>query len=986
MEEAPGAGEHKGGTRNGRMDHNPQTATRTTSNPNLFERLTLHTRRASMPAFTHHDRRTKSNAQAVIIEATQEELGLAPEWFTADYNVDEAIFRALPEDVTEEWLDKEIVTKGHLKTSIEATLSSRVISSYGHFVQGMTQIQHLGFDLQMTAFLCKSSRQRLAAAKAQLTTSSFTILSLNKRKTNIQAVLNHLENIQNILVMEKRIRQLTEIGDFPAAIAECLECKKKISDEALAQFHCIRSLNSSLQEDYSALQRKLSASLLSVCSNFQPDIYSCILTAYQLLGKTERVVDKLQRYFHQAINSDTYHILANQLLALQAIPNTKNTGMHYRDMCLLLKDEHFTDCLEATFQALEKIMQAHHAMVTWHRSLTSSNIADVEHMKKMGENIAALDKALWTEMQRRVSAIVTTVNLESFQIDQFMQVLSQIKKFTDAGEGYSGSESNLLVGSIKKQSKDYFLREHQSRLEDLPTIMEAENWAKMPVKLSYSVRDVKELRNFIRSDDEDTADAEEEIDPRLLAPYVDEGDGAPPPVLAMQPTLLHKDERILASTAIRFLQYIGKYLHMMDVLKPIAFEIFVGITHIFQYYLYTVYQVFGSGPMAEDLMNQANPELLVTLKKIGTQLIHQPGSEKKKCSIEPAHLSRGVELSETNAYAVPERIVAVESLSFMACAMQAIKPRLKGMLPKSRDAYFERFYANTVDMIPALQRHLYRTSVLLLIDLDPFVAKITNVKWDITQFGVEHNDYVNAMLKEFQVFEQHLGIVAQKRCLLERAKDTLWNYAIIKAMDVLVEGFSRVKKCSAEGRGLMKLDFQTFQTGLFKLTPIRPLPGASRVDTFITAFYEPETELPKWLQEHYPEYTAKQLLGLIQIMPFKRRVRTELSQLVQDMEKESQAKRYIIGAASTPSSTTTTPTLPSSTAGVGTSISVATPPISSTASSIVTTAGPTLSALKQLSSNLRLSSQVKEKDTTLTPGTGASTTTSSAENTTTTST
>jgi hypothetical protein len=30
-------------------------------------------------------------------------------------------------------------------------------------------------------------------------------------------------------------------------------------------------------------------------------------------------------------------------------------------------------------------------------------------------------------------------------------------------------------------------------------------------------------------------------------------------------------------------------------------------------------------------------------------------------------------------------------------------------------------------------------------------------------------------------------------------------------VDVLIDGFSRVRKCSFEGRGLMKLDFQTLQ-------------------------------------------------------------------------------------------------------------------------------------------------------------------------------
>lgn len=105
------------------------------------------------------------------------------------------------------------------------------------------------------------------------------------------------------------------------------------------------------------------------------------------------------------------------------------------------------------------------------------------------------------------------------------------------------------------------------------------------------------------------------MDPALYASYVDEGDGAGEE--AVRPLLPGNDEGpVVASSGIRFLQYIGKYLHLMVqrllpcligmiqtdeslrtnaqvLLRPISFEIFVGVTHLFQYYIYTVSTFFA---------------------------------------------------------------------------------------------------------------------------------------------------------------------------------------------------------------------------------------------------------------------------------------------------------------------------------------------------------------------------------------------------------
>ncbi|CAI5482270.1 unnamed protein product [Closterium sp. Yama58-4] len=100
--------------------------------------------------------------------------------------------------------------------------------------------------------------------------------------------------------------------------------------------------------------------------------------------------------------------------------------------------------------------------------------------------------------------------------------------------------------------------------------------------------------------------------------------------------------------------------------------------------------------------------------------------------------------------------------------------------------------------------------------------------------------YVDALLSEFRLLLQrlnHLGIPVQ-------VQHQLVQFAMEAVADVLVEGFSRVKRCSNEGRALMSLDLQTLINGLQQLTGRRP--DMQIVDTYIkvrswSIFFSPGT-------------------------------------------------------------------------------------------------------------------------------------------------
>ena len=70
-------------------------------------------------------------------------------------------------------------------------------------------------------------------------------------------------------------------------------------------------------------------------------------------------------------------------------------------------------------------------------------------------------------------------------------------------------------------------------------------------------------------------------------------------------------------------------------------------------------------------------------------------------------------------------------------------------------------------------------------------------------------------------------------------------------MEQLVEGYSRIKKCTNEGRAIMSLDVRIFQSGVEKMTTTRPIPETQYVENYIKAFYIPvENDFLVWCKEH----------------------------------------------------------------------------------------------------------------------------------------
>jgi hypothetical protein len=85
----------------------------------------------------------------------------------------------------------------------------------------------------------------------------------------------------------------------------------------------------------------------------------------------------------------------------------------------------------------------------------------------------------------------------------------------------------------------------------------------------------------------------------------------------------------------------------------------------------------------------------------------------------------------------------------------------------------------------------------------------------------------------------------------------MWQIASSLLTDAVLEGFSRVKKCTLEGRSAMSADLQAVRHAL----PRQHWDVLRKADDYVKAFYIPLPELATWAEQH-PGYSEQQVMAL----------------------------------------------------------------------------------------------------------------------------
>ncbi|KAK9185798.1 hypothetical protein WN943_026157 [Citrus x changshan-huyou] len=405
----------------------------------------------------------------------------------------------------------------------------------------------------------------------------------------------------------------------------------------------------------------------------------------------------------------------------------------------------------------------------------------------------------------------------------------------------------------------------------------------------------------------------EEENEDLLADFIDEDSQLPSriskPNLQRNHSSHWNDDEITSQTgsSLCLLRSMDKYARLMQKLDIVNVEFFKGICQLFEVFFHYVFETFcqqnGKGStnplnyrlktalnkITQDCDEWIKPQLTSFSSSSPSSVANMDVTPTSPRSLSGASFGLKLCMRQSSEDAVDymidqdpslkaERCAAADTVSLVARMLHRSRTRLQSML--LQNTAIEDFYVNLVDSVPDLIEHIHKTTARLLLHIDGYVDRISNAKWEVKELGLEHNGYVDLLLGEFKHYKTRLAHGG----IHKEVQDLLLEYGVEIVAETLIEGLSRVKRCTDEGRALMSLDLQVLINGLQHFVPVNVKPKLQIVETFIKAYYLPETEYVHWAAAH-PEYTKSQILGLVNLVAamkgWKRKTRLEILEKIE---------------------------------------------------------------------------------------------------------
>ncbi|XP_023519396.1 syndetin-like isoform X2 [Cucurbita pepo subsp. pepo] len=385
----------------------------------------------------------------------------------------------------------------------------------------------------------------------------------------------------------------------------------------------------------------------------------------------------------------------------------------------------------------------------------------------------------------------------------------------------------------------------------------------------------------------------------LLADFIDEDSQLPSrilkPRLSLNHSSNHNNDEITAQTgsSLCLLRSMDKYARLMQKLEIVNVEFFKGMCQLFAVFFYFVYETFGqlnttSG--GKGFPDSLNYKLKTALSRAAQDCDQwrRPHSSSPSASnstfafneVTPSPPGSSLGYFHGTSLGLKERCAGADSLSLVARIMHRSKAHIQSMLLQTNVAVIEDFYVHLLDAVPYLIEHIHKNTARLLLHVNGYVDRIANAKWEVKELGLEHNGYVDLLLGEFKHYKTRLAHSGVRK----EVQDLLLEYGLDIVAETLIEGISRVKRCSDEGRALMSLDLQVLINGLQHFVSENVKPKLQMVETFIKAYYLPETEYVHWARAH-PEYSKSQVIGLVNLVAsmkgWKRKTRLEILEKIE---------------------------------------------------------------------------------------------------------
>ena len=246
-------------------------------------------------------------------------------------------------------------------------------------------------------------------------------------------------------------------------------------------------------------------------------------------------------------------------------------------------------------------------------------------------------------------------------------------------------------------------------------------------------------------------------------------------------------------------------------------------------------------------------------------------------------------------YAVTERCIAIESLPFLLDIVRASRQRMCTQLRPSEQQTVQQWTDFAARVVSELHDYMYKHLAPVLLPDTVYAPKIKNMDWYIRSEATQASPYVFSILTTLRAntlcMKDNGGLPADTQARLNRETVQWLEESIVRA-------YSEVKRCSEEGRRLMRMDVDALEAALKGLLRLDEVEGWEKVRVYVDAYWVKAEEWLEWVRQHR-EYTLSEVVSCIQCgcgadmdMKELKALLSSVSREAMRLEEEERERRY----------------------------------------------------------------------------------------------
>eukprot|EP00756_Hemistasia_phaeocysticola_P047701 Hpha_TRINITY_DN22168_c0_g1::TRINITY_DN22168_c0_g1_i1::g.103650::m.103650 len=710
-----------------------------------------------------------------------------------------------------------------------------------------------------------------------------------------------------------------EISQVLQSAGTDIHLKVLVPDLRLAELAAVGEIVDDWEEAKRKCSLQLEQELQELCKYFEPDRITASLHAFSAIGQLQRSADQLRHRWAAAVRK-----MASDSIRMVVVKRTQSLQMEERLDTLpfrgLVAEVLREDAARAMLFLLGEM-----AHCLWSYRHMSRWLQQQEIGQTWYKMLVGYQSDFFQLVQHHFNAFLEHISLSRMHLSQVLELYSHLLVFARFAEDFNdGGFSDEFLRDVRGHFLGFLRKSHHVAVVDrlLRALSNEEAWGVMQGgkedgTLIFGSAEINRKRGALAakffSSEQPGENPFREARVHNGFEFLDErggdrggGDSPKRQGRSNQASGSPRDGEtvVLTPTSVMLRREVRRYADVGALYPNAAADAFELALDLVRLYAYSVCSHFcHTSPQVYYPENdrELSPQVHAALAAMAEAAKRWSSADsvpegKDQPPFAPPALQPRV-LAKLGAgehsFGLKERLVGAESvLPIVRC----LESELPALAEAAANPAFARDAARGVEQLVFLSQYqgkvMAKRLSLLMLPLEGFPKMISEAKWEPKSAETESSVYVGAILREVKAFGEELTRSTAMLPCGGMFSARMWRYIVDHIWNVLVEGYSRVKKCNDNGRSLMTVDLMSLQHALKSASPPgTELPSTEAVEDYIKAFWKIEAggdDYIDWVRNAHTRYTHKQLTALLGINSgllergAKKKERQELTRRVED--------------------------------------------------------------------------------------------------------